>query len=80
MTEPKRWPLHVDNLRIETIAKAMEIVDLVREVNQALVEGDTILAMAKLSDVVAQAGRIQDLLRIARDSREIKRWVEEGDG
>jgi len=76
MTEPRRWPLHVDNLRVEAIALAMEIVDLVQGANQALVEGDTILAMAKLSEVVARAGQIQGLLRIAKDSKEVKRWVE----
>jgi hypothetical protein len=80
MTEPKRWPLHVDNLRMEAIAAAMEIVDQVREANRALVEGETVLAMAHLSDVVALAGQIQDLLKVARDSREIKQWVEEGEG
>lgn len=80
MTEPKRWPQHVDNLRVESVALAMTIVDQVREANQALVKGDTVLAMAHLSEVITLAGQIQDLLRIAANSKEIKQWSRDDGG
>jgi hypothetical protein len=44
--------------------------------NEALVEGDSLLAMACQGEIIALAGRIQDLLRIAKDSKEIKQWVD----
>jgi len=65
---------------MEAIAKALSISEKAQRSNKALVEGDTTLAMACQGEIIALAGQIQDLLRIARDSREIKRWVEEGDG
>jgi hypothetical protein len=81
MTEPKRWPEHADSIRVTCIALVLDITEKARRSNKALVEGDTTLAMACQGEIIALAGQIQDLLRIAKDSREIKQWVEgEGDG
>jgi len=70
----------VDNLRMEAIAKALLISEKAQRTNKALVEGDTTLAMACQGEIIALAGQIQDLLRIAANSRQIKQWSREGDG
>lgn len=52
-------------------------METAQKANQALVKGDTVLAMACLGDVIAWAGQIQTLLKAAKDGREIKRVLEE---
>ena len=80
MTEPKRWPEHVDNLRMEAIAKALLISEKAQRTNKALVEGDTTLAMACQGEIIALAGQVQSLLRMAKDSRAVKQWAESEKG
>lgn len=58
---------------------ALGIIEKVREANEALVQGDTILAMACLADVITLAGRIQTLLKAAKDGDEVKRLVGNGE-
>lgn len=62
---------------MEAIAKALEIVEKARRTNEALVKGDTVLAMACQGEIITLASQIRDLLRIAKNSREIKQWVED---
>jgi hypothetical protein len=79
MTEPKRWPRYVETARLEAIAKALKVMELGQEANKALVEGDTILAMAHVGDIIALASQIQRLMNAAKEGQAIKELVE-GDG
>jgi spermidine/putrescine-binding protein len=65
---------------MEAIAKTLQIVEKARRTNEALVKGDTTLAMAYQGEIIALAGQIQDLLRIAKDGKEIKQWVDDEAG
>jgi hypothetical protein len=80
MTEPKRWPRYAEDARIETIVKALRMVELGQEVNRALLEGDTVLAMARVGDIIALASQIQGLMNAAKDGGAIKGLLTEGDG
>jgi len=79
MTEPKRWPIYAETARIEAIVSALKVMELGQEANRALVEGDTILAMAHVGDIIALASQIQGLMNAAKDGEAIKELLTEVD-
>lgn len=70
MTEPKRWPKRAERYRVEALALAMRVGELVEEAKAALLKGENTKAMALLGDVALKAREIQEMMRDVKRGRE----------
>lgn len=66
MTKSKRWPNHVEDLRLDAVAVQLEIMSLAKVAQQANMDGDAVEVQKLLKMIYEQARRGQLLLNEAR--------------